>query len=311
LATILCLPGVAHAEQGLDALPPDIDESALQWEIAQFINEHQYTPATGLTASDIDLLLTVKLYNGPELFSGDVLNFAVVKEQLENERYMMLIIQMYFGGDTYQAEIVKGEPVDYSKIVEGTSDEWIALQESRVGKWYVQTVGYSEGVQPDYIKVAAERTGIYDREPILVKGLPHFHYPVAIYPNDEGNLGTMTVIHPATAPWEVLGIERPSEDAEFVFDYEYIKEKVNSLPPDGGSAGEVSSDVSEVNTAPPSTPPELSDPVRTDATSPDSSKLTRWIVFTGVVLACAIIAIIVIRRRQINKRRSTKKQDDR
>jgi hypothetical protein len=222
---------------------------------------------------------------------------------------MMLIIQMYFEGDTYQAEIVKGEPLDYSKIVEGTSAEWIALQESRVGKWYVQTVGYSEGTQPDYVKVAAERTGIYDREPMLVKGLPYFHYPVAIYPNDKGRLATMTVIHSASAPWEMLGIERPSKDAEFVFDYEFVKEKVNSAPPEGGDTGEISQDTSKEDPTPPSMTPEPSDPAQTAPASPDNSRLpVLGAILAGMVLAAAIVAIIVIRRRQAAKKQSAERQ---
>jgi hypothetical protein len=307
VAVILCFSSTAYAEQGLAALPQDVDESALREDLVEFLNS-TYSEELGrqtIVADDIDLSLTVKLYNGPELFSGDVSDFATVKEQLDNERYMMLIIQMYFGGDTYQAEVVKGEPVDYSKLSEQTlaNPDRLALLESRVGKWYVQTVGYGEGIQPDYMKVAAERTGIYDREPILVKGLPHFHYPVAIYPDDEGNLGTMTVIHPATAPWEVLGIKKPGEDAEFVFDFEFIKEQVNSLPPEGGGTNIASSDTSEETATSPSPPP--------GSDQEDTSEQPLPILplaIAAVAVVAVVVAIIVIRRRQIARRQSTESE---
>ncbi|MDR1015215.1 MAG: hypothetical protein LBL86_09615 [Coriobacteriales bacterium] len=246
-AAILCLPGAAHAGQGLAALPEDIDESWLRAEIAQFINESYRTVyedgepkavlAADLSADDIDLSLAVRIYDGTDLFSGDAPDLAAAEGQLEEAGYM-LVIQMYFGGDTYQAQVVKGRQPDYSGLSEevlaelSAHPEWTEDLEGKVGKWYLQTVGYSEGVKPGYGELAAEVSGVPDGEPLLVNGLPHLHYPVAIYPDGEGGLGAVAFLHPGTVPWRSLGLERPDEGAGAVFDYGYVKETVNSLPPE-------------------------------------------------------------------------------
>ncbi|MDR1015136.1 MAG: hypothetical protein LBL86_09215 [Coriobacteriales bacterium] len=232
-ALLLQGPSASYGMEYDAGLPTDLNQEEITEQSVYEVNLWGSEIERPATAADIDLAKSFKFYNTTDIFSLQESGFEEVQQALEAGGYI-LEVPVYIGNDTVCVNVSKGEPLDYSKIGEEllANTEWLSLQESRVGQWYAEGSYLFEDRHLDYYAVAAERTGIYDRIPLLVGGLPYFHSPVAIYPDDEGNLGTMTVIHPATAPWEALGIERPSEDAEFVFDYGYVKEKVDSLPPE-------------------------------------------------------------------------------
>jgi hypothetical protein len=282
-------------------IPSDMDVAALQQEIIQSLNGDGYGLSRIVTENDVDFTKAYKVYVGVDVFSLETIGHGELKAELEKVDGVFMV-PVYMDDQTFLVTVSRKPPFDHESVKNVLTEDEIARQESRVGTWVIPVISTYEDAHFDYYDIAAKRTGIYDRLPLLVGGLPYFHYPVAIYPDDEGNLATMTVINPATAPWETLGIERPGEDAEFVFDYEYVKEKVNSAPPEGGDMGGVPQDASEEGTAP---PPVASFPSPTEGQPQvPAGEVTTPNVPLVVAIAAAAVAVAVVAVALLFRRKS-------
>jgi hypothetical protein len=295
---------------------PEFDQDVARVGIVDAISgNEEYGIPENLSPDEIEVSRIVKVYIDTNIFAHEADDFDGLTEALEAAGYVyavyFLIDGKLFDADMSVGEMPSEETVQRIRESEGEyAEQIIAGAMENAGKWHVARYGMHESsTDPDYLDIATEASGITDREPIFVGGLPHIHYPVALYPDDGGKIDVMVPLSPASFPWEKLGMDRPEEPV--ALDYAMVKEAIDSLPPEGiddeladtvpedRGSGEPAS----ASTAGPSAPLPSDDAEQTPSQSPDGSPMP-WAVFAGMVLAGAIVAAVVIRRRRAVKRRS-------
>jgi hypothetical protein len=335
VATTLCvaalLPhiGFTYAAGYTTEIPDDMDVASLSIEIAEYMDTAPSdTVGYAVEPDGVDISKSFKIYLDTDIFSLSSSKYSDVRDELEDGKCIYLV-PLYSPTDTFFLTIAKGTQEDLDRTlrlekegrIEPLSPERREELEGRVGRWYFQKgVEIARDQHLDYYAKAAELSGIYDQQPLLVGGLPYLRYPVAVYEGKEGSIGTVVPVSGAPLSYfNALRDKIPGEqDAPAVFDYAELREAITSLPPEGDSASQdltgsetdfdppndSDSDSLETDTAPSSTAPAAPAPAQAEPASPDGGKLLLWAVFAGMVLAGTIVAAVVIRRRQAAKRRS-------
>ncbi|MCL1913006.1 MAG: hypothetical protein FWG10_03770 [Eubacteriaceae bacterium] len=180
-----------------------------------------------ITNHDVDFSNAYKIYTGTNIFALGTNNFDDLKKNLEKGGYFYEFL-IYVDGHTVI--------VDISRVLPATKKEYRMMQDpegyaTKVGNWEVSGVGYSSPEFPfaDYYASAYNASGIRDRTPLLVRDLPCFFNPVALYPGDNGEIGKFVIISYPSKPdyekWEELGWMKG-----MAFDYAKIKSIINALP---------------------------------------------------------------------------------
>jgi hypothetical protein len=210
-------------------LPPDMDVGLLRIEIADKINSYEegpFAPPRKVTKEDIDFSNIFKFYVDTDIFSVQTNSFEEMTQILEKGNCMFELI-VFVDEVVYEVDLSRGLPVDKDKVKDVLTEAQIKNLESEVGKWIVPGISYfdSQTEYIDYYKIAMEMADVTDKQPLLVGGLPSFHYPVALFSDENGNIGKIVPIYHNAIPWEDLGLE--PQDGDVVLDYTEIKEIVN------------------------------------------------------------------------------------
>jgi hypothetical protein len=293
---LILAPGNAVAQT---ALPPDFDVEDVKARIVDFIGDSSlYGLSRPPTADDIDMTRIVKIYVDTDVFSLGTDDFDEVVGILE-QGLCVLNIDFAIEGVAFDVEVSKGlqpSEEDIERIRE-LGDEYaegmIEQVLADVGKWKVNSIGHTtEPISSIYdLDIATKTSGITDREPIFVGSLPYFHYPVALYPDDEGKIGVMVPLSLGAVPWSALKMNRPSE---FVaLDYQEVKGVINSLPPEYSAEDDWPIDQGSTATD----DPQASDsgPAFVPAKLSTGTRAIRALFIAIPVVALAAIAITVVR----------------
>jgi hypothetical protein len=176
---------------------------------------------------------------------------------LEQGTYFYLV-RVFDEGITYGVVLNDIKPLsdDDKKAL---TEEEIADYNSNLGKWEAVGVQKYDAESPfrEYYETAAAVSGNNSEKPLLVGSLPYFTNVVALYPDSNGDVGSIVPIWPEAMNLEILGLEITEEN--MVYEYADIKERVaqakktdpdrNSTEPlsGGGSGGSLSEATPEVS----------------------------------------------------------------
>jgi hypothetical protein len=229
------IEGATATESDL-VLPADMDIDALRQEIVDDLNrrtpEGRMMPARKATLDDVDFSKAFKFYNDTSwsIFDLQTNNFNEVRSALEQGSYIFEV-PVYIGNDTFVFNIsIGGSVSDEDRENPDLIGPGIAYLESVEGEWHISADYYFPDRHLDYYDIVCERAGIYDQRPLLVGGLPYFHSPVALFADEQGNIGKMAPIWGSrVVPWEALGL-KPQQDDDVVLDYAAAKDAIAQLP---------------------------------------------------------------------------------
>jgi hypothetical protein len=290
-----------------------MDVKGLTGQVVDYLNEaYPDELDRQVTVEDVDFSKAFKFYIDTDIFVLPSNDYGEIRQALE-EGWFMFEIPVYIGQDTFTVNVVKGRPVDYENLSDRISEERIKELESQVDQWYLQGSTYFEDTHLDYYNVTNERVDIYDQQPLLVGGLPHFHYPVALYANEDGDIGKLVPI--SAAPSSYYGFleldESTDENAPAVFDYVKIKEIIATLPP-GSSSGVLISEDSNDNAAvldssdsgtsiPTPSQTSTTDQHQTPTDEMVSPSVPLFIAVAAVSVA-AVVAVVLLCRRKARRK---------
>jgi hypothetical protein len=306
---LLLIPGMAFGQADTN---PEFNQNVARAEIINTVSgNEEYGTSEYLSPSEIEILRIVKVYIDTNVFALEANGFDAITGALETGNYIYVV---YFSidGKLFDADMSVGqmpseETIQRIREREGEyAEQIIAGALENAGKWHITRYGMHDSpIDLDYYEQAAAASGITDREPIFVGGLPQIRYPVALYSNELGEIDVIVPLSRASFPWEKLGMDRPEDPV--ALDYAEVKEMINSLP-----SGDIYDELEEFASTDAASPSSLLFPdgvAQDSAPSPkDASKQPFTILPFAIVVAvvAAVVAIIVIRRRQTDKR----KRDD-
>ena len=228
---MLCflLPSFAYAMPYETEWPDDLDQEYISNTIVDFINQcYPNELSREVTKDDIDFSKGYKFYVGTNIFELETNDLEEVKTEMEKGT-IVYELPVNIDADTVVANIQRVPPATKTGLAMMEDPEGYA---AKVGTWDVSAIfGYfpPETQFSDYYTVARDVSGIEDRVPLLVGGLPCFTRAVALYADDNGNLDKLVTISPGMVDWESLGMER--QGGNRVLDYAEVKSIVQSLPP--------------------------------------------------------------------------------
>jgi hypothetical protein len=150
------------------------------------------------------------------------------------------------GGYTFVANVQIVTPLP-EEVLHLLTQDAIERHNNMVGTWDVSAIHVFSLDDPyrSYYAIASEITGERSIKPILVGGLPGFRLPVAIYPDNVGNIGTIVPTYPSLVDWNALRLDvmdDTQDSVSFVLDYQDIRERALAIPPieaglSGGGGG--------------------------------------------------------------------------
>lgn len=163
----------------------DDDLSGLSDEIITTANDLFSDKLTRkITLDDIDYHNAFKIYVGVNLFNIDVDSLNQIPNTFGPDGYIYEL-PIYVDEDTIIINIAKGR--ELNKEAEFTPEEEQNIL-NNVGKWQVTAVKYYEGETIDYLTELQNIIGDVAEDAVLVGGLPHFRYAVALLSDDTGNI---------------------------------------------------------------------------------------------------------------------------
>lgn len=179
-----------------------------------------------ISDNDVNLSNAYKIYVGTNIFQIDT-NDANALEQLLEENGYIYELPIYVDGNTIIVNIAKGRPLeDDINITEEEKQEIL----QNTGKWHVSAVKLYKNKKIDYNAIISEVLGEEPSDIILVGGLPNFKFAVALLKNNDDKIDRLVPLS------DVPGINTISkfktDKKKNIYDYEQIKEYINSLPID-------------------------------------------------------------------------------
>jgi hypothetical protein len=315
LSGFLGLPAGAFGIEHFAEMPPEMDTEWITQEIVGGIGTASL-PSGTLTSDDVDLSKAFKFYNVTEagildLSSSprynDVLQAIGPSTYMEVPIYkngMSFLVILYIGPEVSEESKEKLRQSD-PEYAEGM----IRRLEEKAGRW--STHGYKQYEDDphfDYYDDLARRSGITDRVPLLVNGIPYFEGPVALYANDEGLIDLMVPLYGGhNVDWSALGLS-PDNSEGAMLDYETVKEKIAALPPEDEYYAQFSADAQDPDQPGPASP----DPDQPGPASPDPDTISLgpglpspspahplFAVAAGIVAAAALVVGIALLVRKI------------
>jgi hypothetical protein len=184
-----------------------------------------------ITENDFDFENSYKIYVGTDIFKLSTVNSEELKNKMESTGYIYEL-PIYVDGDTVIVNFAKGQPLD--ERVEFTEEE---KQEviSNVGKWQITAVKFYENEIVNYNSDIQSAIGEIPEDVMLVGGLPHFKYAVALLADENG---IIKGIFPLSEVPGANALKNIQTDIPSVYDYEQMKNYINQLPPlDSDEAG--------------------------------------------------------------------------
>ena len=219
----------------------DLEEQILFW-LDNFLAE---TKGENLPEDfKVDFESAKKIYVDSAIFSLETSEVESVKEELEQNIYMWLLLQT-IGNDTYPVHIAKGLPLN-EEVIDQLTEEEIQEIKANEGKWIVTAVELLEGEQLDYEEIIAKELEAvsYDIENagiVICGGLEHIQQSVALVMNDD-KVDLLIPLYQLTIEGTEEEIEtiKPDmadiEDEVYLFDE--IKDAVNQMEtPDEETSG--------------------------------------------------------------------------
>jgi hypothetical protein len=303
---IALLPSQAIAQT---TLPPDFDTDDVKVRIVNALSDFTYYGLSKPpTVDDIDMTRIVKIYVDTDMFALGTDDFDEVVEILE-ARPLVFRIDFAIEGVVFDVEVSKGLPqseeaIERLRELGGESGDMMVEQVlADVGKWKINSTGHTTEPLSSiyYLDKATKASGITDREPIFVGGLPYLHYPVALYPDEYGKISVMVPMSLGAVPWSALKMSRPSE--LIALDYQEVKEVINSLPPESSLEDDWLSEPGGVSADNPQASDNDSSSTSTE-TPVDSQNTATLNIAIPVVLAVAVVitAIVLVARRRHRRR---------
>lgn len=222
---LIPIPALAMAE---DTFPDDFDKSSISSEIYTWIASETITEETNgeniSSSVNVDFSKAYKIYIETNIFDLQSNNFGEVKQQLEAGGFMYEV-PVNFGQYTFLANVSRGiAPRPEASAI--LSEAEIADLNEKVGKWVVPGGGLFDAENPfvDYYERVYSIVGSSGEKPIFVGGLPYFRYAVALFPDDNGDIGKIVPVNIAAVDWEGLNLnyDNPSPILEYSIIKEYI-----------------------------------------------------------------------------------------
>lgn len=176
-----------------------------------------------ITSANINYDNAYKIYVGTNVFKMDTTNINDLTNAFGSDGYIYEL-PIYIDGNTIIVNIAKGQPLnENAELTEAERQEIL----SKVGKWSVTGVKYYEGETVNYKIELQKMLNDVPKNVILVGGLPHFRYAVALIADDEGNVQELVPLS------NVPGVENINSfrtSFNRAYDYVKLKEYVNQLP---------------------------------------------------------------------------------
>ena len=179
-----------------------------------------------ISASDIDLGDAYKIYVGTNIFKIESNEASALEQLLEMNGYIYEL-PIYVDGNTILVNIAKGQPLD--KDINATEEEKQEILEN-TGKWHVSAVKFYENQEIDYDTIINDAIKAVPEDVILVGGLPNFRYAVALIQNEDGEIDKLVPL--SGVPGVKTIAKFKTDNNKNIYDYEQIKDYINSLPID-------------------------------------------------------------------------------
>jgi len=177
-----------------------------------------------ITKKDVNLENAYKIYVGTNVFDIEKNSAKELKELLETGGYIYEL-PIYIDGSTVIVNIAKGQALNVD--VEFTKEEKEKINRD-ADKWNVTAVKYYQDEKVDYHNVL-EKNRVKDTDEILlVGGLPHFRYAVALIPDENGQVDGLLPLSDVPGIEVIRSYKVVSESN--VYNYESTKEYINQLP---------------------------------------------------------------------------------
>jgi len=238
-------------------MPYDFNENEMAVEILDFARVYSDDFPRELTIADIDFSGAYKIFVAYNIFELDINNYVEVIEILENNSVIIYEVPIFFeNGDVYVANIQRAFPIDEG-AKEIFSEDELAEYEQRAGNWVVSVMSqYLADDAPffDFYGIVQDSINATGVSPIFVGGLPYFRNAVALFPDENGDVGRLIPINPPAFIWHDLSAFKDEYLLKGWLDYSRVKEYIRAHPlevdPDlsGGGSGSFLSDVPDTAT---------------------------------------------------------------
>ncbi len=177
-----------------------------------------------ITVDDINYNDAFKIYVGTNIFETNITSVDEIPAVFGDDGYIYEL-PIYVGDDTIIINIAKGQPLNEN--VEMTESETKNILDS-VGNWQATAIKHYNNEIVDYSNELQAKTGAITENSVLVGGLPHFVYAVALLPDEQGNIENLVPLSDVPGVENIRSFSTISENA---YDYNEIKEYINELPP--------------------------------------------------------------------------------
>lgn len=271
---MLILSVLMVATQTIPALAAYDDLSGLTDNIVASVNDLLSDKLSRKAASsDVNYNDAFKIYVGVDVFKMDTTNIRELRNALEAGGYIYEI-PLYVEGDTVLVDIAKGQPLNDD--VEFTKEERKNIL-ANAGKWQVTSVKYYRNEIVNYATEISNKIEKVPEGTILVGGLPRFRFPVALLPDEDGEVVGLIPLS------EIPGVEKlrtfRSAGQNF-YNYKEIKEYINQLPP--------------------ANPDEANSFGFLDVEAPNGGNTITYVAIIAAVIVCVAGAVFIARRKKAN-----------
>ena len=279
----------AYADEpgtGYVTIAEDMNKEEIAESILGFINTFEGDLPREVTEADIDFSGAYKIYVDTNVFEFVDSSFTKMTETLEQTSTIIFNVPIFLeNGDVYVANIQRSLPLKET-VREVLTEEEIADYEQTVGKWVVSAMfQYLAEDAPftDYYEIVKDGISATGTSPIFVGSLPYFRNAVALFPDENGNVGRLIPINPPAFVWENLDEFKDEYSENGWLKYsrvqDYVKKHAMEEKPElsgGGLGGAIDADA--INTS-----------------------FSWWITIAGFTAFFGLIGVFAIRKRKANR----------